>query len=175
MPYPVITKGSASLNTYQNFDGSNLTIAGIEEKAVSPRTSAGSFIGIGTNFNNDAMLVIDLKGSMKYDKNGILNQNLRIRNTIGINSSATQIRYSPLTVEVPLNKNLSFYANPHYTGKYDYKNNKWTNSAGIFAGFTQKIGKNSSLSIEGQRYNLQDIKDNSGKNWGINAILSYNF
>ena len=175
MPYPITTKSSASLSTYQNFDGSNLTIGGLEEGAASKRGYAGAFIGVGTDFNSDAMLVIDLKGKMNYDDNGILNQNLRVRNTIGLNSSATQIRYSPLSVEVPLNKNFSFYANPHYSGKYDYRNDKWTNSAGIFAGFTQKIGKNTSVSIEAQRYNLQDINDNSGKNWGINAIVSYNF
>lgn len=172
MPVPGL-QGSASLSTYQNFDGTNLTIGGVEEKAKSSNGSAGTFLGLGTDFHHDAMVVIDFKGSLNYDNNGILNQNLRVRNTIGLKNTATQIRYSPLSVNVPVGKNTSIYANPHYVGKYNYKTEKWTNSAGVFAGVTQKITPKTSLSLEVQRYNLQDIKDNSGKNWGINAIISY--
>ena len=40
---------------------------------------------------------------------------------------------------------------------------------------TQKLTDKTSLSLEVQRYNLQDIKDNSGKNWGVNAIISWKF
>lgn len=172
MPVPGL-QGSTSLSTYQNFDGTNLTIGGVEEKAKSSNGSASAFLGVGTDFHKDAMVVIDFKGSLNYDKNGILNQNLRVRNTIGLKNTATQIRYSPLSVNVPVGKNTSIYANPHYVGKYNYKTDKWTNSAGVFAGVTQKLSPKTSLSLEVQRYNLQDIKDNSGKNWGINAILSY--
>ena len=165
-------KGNTSISTYQNMDGTNLTIAGLEEKAVGNRGSAGVFLGIGTDFSKDAMAVLDFKGSYNYDKKGILNQNLRIRNTVGLKSAATQIRYSPLSVNIPVTDKTTLYANPHYTGKINYKTNKWTNSAGIFAGVTQDISKNTSISLEAQRYNLQDIKDNSGKNWGINLIIS---
>ena len=119
------------------------------------------------------MAVLDFKGTLNYDKNGIFNQNLRVRNTVGIKSCTTQIRYSPLSVNIPAGKNTSLYANPHYVGKYNYKTDKWTNSAGVFAGVTQKISTKTSLSLEVQRYNLQDIKDNSGKNWGVNAIISW--
>ncbi len=175
MSDPITIKNSVSLNSFQSLDRSNLTIGGLEENVVSKKGSVGAFIGGGTDFNKDVMLIIDMKGKMRYDDKGIFNQNLRVRNTIGINSNTTQIRYSPFSVDVPISNNLSFYANPHYVGKYDYKNDKWTNSAGIFAGFTQKIDKNTAVSIEGQRYNLQDIKDNSGKNWSINAIVNYKF
>ena len=65
--------------------------------------------------------------------------------------------------------------NPHYSGQMDFTTNKWTNSIGVFAGVTQKVNKNLSVSLEGQRYKLQDIKDNSSANWGINAIVSYKF
>ena len=173
MPIPGL-KGTTSLSSYQSIDGSNLTIGGLEEKAVSQRGSAGAFLGAGTDFNKDAMLVLAFKGSMNYDKKGIINQNLRIRNTVGLKSSATQIRYSPLSVNIPVNHKTSLYVNPHYSGKYNYKTNQWNNSAGIFAGITRKINKNTTLSLEGQRYNLQDLKDNSGKNWSINAIISCN-
>lgn len=49
------------------------------------------------------------------------------------------------------------------------------NSIGAFGGVTQKLNDKTSLSVEVQRYNLQDIKDNSTKNWSLNAILSYKF
>ena len=171
MPEPSI-KYNASLNSFQSMDGSNLTIGGIEQKFGLNKGSVSTFLGGGTDFNSDTDLIFDLKGSMNY--NEILNQNLRIRNTIGGDNTATQIRYSPVSVSVPLGKNTSFYANPHYSGKYNYKNNEWTHSAGFLAGVTQKIG-NASISLEGQRYNLQDIKDNSGKNWSINAIVNWQF
>ena len=168
-------KGNTSISTYQNMDGTNLTIAGLEEKAVGNRGSAGVFLGIGTDFSKDAMAVLDFKGSYNYDKKGLFNQNLRVRNTVGLKSSATQIRYSPLSVNVPVSDNTILYANPHYVGKFNYKTDKWTNSAGIFVGATQKVSKNTSVSLEVQRYNLQDIKDNSDKNWGINAIITWTF
>ena len=173
MPVPGLD-GSTSLSSYQNLDGSNLTIGGVEEKAKSRNGSAAAFLGIGTDFNKDAMAVLDFKGALNYDKNGIINQNLRVRNTVGTKSSATQIRYSPLSVNVPVGKNISLYANPHYVGKFNYKTEKWTNSAGVFAGVTQKLSPKTSLSLEVQRYNLQNIKDNSGKNWGVNVIVSHN-
>ena len=57
----------------------------------------------------------------------------------------------------------------------DFRNDKWKNSIGAFGGVTQKLNDKTSLSVEVQRYNLQDIKDNSAKNWSLNAILSYKF
>ena len=167
-------RANVSLNCFQNLDGTNFTMAGLEEKIVSKRGSAGTFLGVGTDFTKEAVAILDLKGSYNYDKSGKMSQNLRIRNTVGTKNSATEIRYSPLSLDIPITEKTSFYANPHYAGKYSYKSNEWTNSAGVFAGFTQKISKNTTLSIEAQRYNLQDIKDNSGKNWGINAILTWN-
>lgn len=172
MTIPII-KGTSSLNSYQNLDGSNITIGGFEEKAINKNGSAGAFLGIGTNFKNEAMVVIDLKGSYNYDQKGIFNQNLRVRNNVGTKNTTTQIRYSPLTVNVPITQKTSAYINPHYSGKYNYKTNDWTNSAGVFAGITQKVSDKTSISVEAQRYNLQDIKDNSGKNWGVNVIVNY--
>lgn len=166
-------KGCASISTYQGLDGNNFTVVGLEEKASSKRASAGAFMGIGSNFKNEASFILDFKGSMNYDTNGILNQNIRIRNNIGTKTSSTQIRYSPLTLNVPVSDKTSLYVNPHYSGKINYKTDKWNHSAGVFAGATQKLSKNTSLSLEVQRYNLQEIKDNSSKNWGINAILSF--
>ena len=62
--------------------------------------------------------------------------------------------------------------NPHYVGTYNYQDNKWTNSAGAFLGVTQKFNDDLSVSAEIQRYNLQNLSDNSGKNWSGNMILS---
>ena len=167
-------KSSTSFSWFHNLDGTRYALAGVEENIVSKKGSAGAFLGIGTDTSTDVKVVLDLKGSYNYDKNGIINQNLRIRNSVGFKSATTDIRYSPLSVNIPITDKTSLYANPHYNGSINYKTNKWTNSAGVFAGFTHKISNNASFSLEAQRYNLQDIKDNSGKNWGINAIISWN-
>lgn len=174
MTQPVKTIGNVSASTYQSLDGSNLTVCGIEEKYKGRNGYAAAFVGVGTNFKNDGMFVLDLKGGYNYDEHGIFNQNLRIRNKLGKKSESVQFRYSPITVNLPVGKNTELYINPHYSGQMDFKKNKWTNSAGVFAGVTQKF-KNTSVSLEVQRYNLQDIKDNNGNNWGVNAIISYKF
>ena len=175
MTKPLNTIGNLSISSFQSFDGSNFTVAGVEEKLKLGKGYTSTFIGAATNFKNDGMFVIDLKGGYNYDKNGIFNQNLRIRNKMGQHTESTQIRYSPLSVDIPVSKKTNVYVNPHYSGQYDYKKDQWTNSIGAFAGVTQKINDKTSISLEGQRYNLQDIKDNSGKNWSINAIVSYKF
>lgn len=175
MAEPLKTVGNVSVSSYLSFDDSNFTVAGAEQKIKLNKGYVSTFVGAGTNFKNDAMFVVDLKGGYNYDKKGVFNQNLRIRNKMGENTESTQIRYSPISVDVPVSKNTNIYINPHYSGQYDYKKDKWTNSVGAFAGVSQKINDNTTISLEGQRYNLQDIKDNSGKNWSINAIVSYKF
>lgn len=164
-----------SASTYQNLDGSNFTLAGYENKLQGQRGYVSAFIGAGTNFKNDIMGVVDLKGGGNYDKRGIVSHNLRVRTKLGKESESVQIRFSPLTVNVPVAKNTSLYLNPHYSGQMDFRKDKWSNSIGAFAGVNQQLNKSTTLSLEAQRYNLQDIKDNSGKNWSINAILSYKF
>ena len=174
MPEPII-KYSASVNSFQSLDGTNQTISGIEQTLPLKGASVSTFLGVGTDFCKNTNVVLDYKARLNYDKNGRLNQNLRIRNTIAGDSSATQIRYSPLSINIPLGNNTDFYANPHYSGKYIHQTDEWKHSIGVFAGVTQKFDKNLSISLEAQRYNLQNIKDNSGENWSINAIISYNF
>lgn len=169
------TMESISAYTYQSLNGSNLTLVGAEEKYKFNKGYASAFLGAATDFKKEGMFVVDLKGGYNYDKQGRFNQNLRIRNKMGKKTEAVQIRYSPISADIPAGKNTNIYVNPHYCGQINLKNNKWTNSAGIFAGVTQKLNENTTLSIEAQRYNLQDIKDNSGENWSINAIVSYKF
>lgn len=160
--------------SYQSLDSSNYSLAGIETKLKGDGKYVSSFIGGGTNFKDTNLnLVVDFKGGMNYDEKGITNQNLRLRTKLGENYQYLQVRYSPLSVNVPVGKNTNLYLNPHYVGQYT-SDGKWTNSAGAFAGISQKIG-DTTLSLEAQRYNLQDINNNSKKNWSLNAILSYKF
>lgn len=170
-----IGKEIVSLSTYQGLDGSNFTLAGYENKLDSSKGYVSAFVGGASNFKNDVMAVLDLKGAHNYDKKGIINQNLRVRTKLGKETEALQIRYSPLSVDVPVGKNTDIYVNPHYTGQMDFRQDKWKNSFGVFAGVNQKLNKSTTVSIEAQRYNLQDIKDNSAKNWSINAIVAYKF
>lgn len=166
---------TVSASTFQSFDGSNFTLAGFEGKLKAKTGYVSAFGGAATDFKQNRLTyVTDLKAGMNYDKNGVFNQNIRIRQKFNSESQSVQIRYSPLSVNIPAGKNTDLYMNAHYCGQINSDSGKWTNSAGIFAGATQKFGK-TSLSLEAQRYNIQDIKDNSGKNWSANVILSYTF
>ena len=158
-----------STSTFQSVDGSNFTTAGYDFKF---QHGLGAYLGMGTDFESSAIGVLDFKESNSYKEGGIIGQNLRVRTKFDGEPMSTQIRFSPCTVNVPVGENTSIYVNPHYVGTYDYKNDTWKNGAGIFAGATQKLNKNVSVSLEGQRYNLQDISDNNGGNWSINAIIS---
>ena len=173
MAEPLKTVGNVLISSYQSPDGSNFTVAGAEQKIKLNKGYVSTFVGAGTNFKNDAMFVVDLKGGYNYDKKGIFNQNLRIRNKMGQNSESTQIRYSPISVDLPVSKNTNIYINPHYSGQYDYKKDKWTNSIGAFGGFSYDINDKAKVSLEGQIYDIPKFKDNS--NYSINVILSYKF
>ena len=171
----VSKKENVSVSSYQMMDGSNFTVGGYEQKLSRSDGSVALFLGGGTDFKKDITTIVDIKGTYNYDKQGIINQNARLRTKLGKESGTTQIRYSPLSVNVPVGKSTNIYVNPHYTGQFDFRNNKWTNSAGVFTGITQNIGKHISISVEVQRYNQQNIKDNGKQNWGINGIVSYTF
>ena len=166
---------SYSVSTYQNLDGSNYTIAAVEEKYKGESSYISGSLGVGTDFKKTFDGVLDLKAGLNYDKKGIINQNIRVRTKLGTNAQSIQIRYSPLSVNVPVGEKTTLYANPHYTGQMNFMTNKWTNSLGIFAGATQQISKDVSVSLEAQRYNLQKPKANGPENWGINAIISCKF
>lgn len=168
----LIPSTNVSVSTFQSFDGSNYTLAGIEGKLKYKNVTFGGFGGVGTDFNGSTSIVTDAKLTHSYNKT--LNQNLRIRNKISEDTNCTQIRYSPLSINIPIGENTNIYANPHYVAQINSNTNEWKHSAGIFVGATQKF-KNLSISAEIQRYNLQNIKDNSGANWSGNVIISYNF
>lgn len=175
MVKPINTESGFYTATYQSMDGSNYTIAGFEQKIKTDGKYASGFLGCGTDFKKtDLDLVIDLKAGMNYDTNGVFNQNARIRTKFQENKQTLQIRYSPISVNVPVGKNTNVYVNPHYVGQIS-SDSKWKNSIGAFAGVTQKFGENTAVSLEAQRYNLQDITNNSAENWGINAVLTYKF
>lgn len=173
------TSTGVSISTYQNFDGSNYTLAGIDYKESYDNLSGSLFFGAGTTFDKkDSFgLVTDVKASHNYA--GVLNQNIRVRTKMTTDNMSLQIRYSPLSVNVPIGENTSLYGNLHYCGQlnknYETKSTTWKNSVGAFAGVSQNIGNNTSVSVEVQRYNLQNIKDNSDANWGVNASICYKF
>lgn len=155
-------------STYQSINGDNFTTAGCDMKFDH---GVGMYTGIGTDFHSKPVIVVDMKGSGQYG-NSVFQHNLRVRTKVSDKTFTSQIRVSPLSINVPLSDKTSIYANPHYSGTYDFDKKNWKHSAGIFGGITQKINDNTKISLEAQRYNLQDIKDNSGKNWSINAVVS---
>lgn len=72
MAEPLKTVGNVSVSSYQSFDDSNFTVAGAEQKIKLNKGYVSTFVGAGTNFKNDAMFVVDLKGGYNYDKKGFL-------------------------------------------------------------------------------------------------------
>lgn len=165
---------SVSIGTYTyNKSSCNQLFTGMENKFKKDNLSFGIFTGVIGTSSDDPALLVDLKECYKYDDKGIFNQNIRIRNCASENTTTTQIRVSPLTVNIPLGKTTSAYVNPHYVGKYNYQTGDWTQGAGVFAGFEQKIGS-TTVALEGQRYNLQDFNNHKG-NWGVNLIVSKSF
>lgn len=165
---------SASCSNYWYNNGVNTTLIGFESKLSSNRLSAAIFNGIALDTKSGGAMVIDLKAGYNYDKNGIVGQNLRIRNNFSEGAVSTQFRYSPCTVNVPVAENTTVYLNPHGVAKYNYTNKEWDTSVGAFLGVTQNFKKGVSVSLEGQRYNIQEPHENDG-NWGVNFIISKKF
>ena len=160
-----------SVSTFQNMDGSNFTTAGIETKILSGKGNLSTYTGVATNFNNNAISAIfDFKGSMPYGESN-LSGSFRIRNNISDNSQTVQFRVQPTNINVPLNNNVSLYADPYVAMKVDYKTGDTTTNVGIFAGASAKVGK-ASVFVESQLYDVSKI---SSRTTGINAGISIPF
>ncbi len=171
MSEPII---KATLGTYQNFDGTSTEFVGAEVGLNNKKSYIGTGISVATDgFKKNPYGLFDIKGKVKHNKN--FDSNIRIRTAFDTDIKSTQIRVSPLSVNVPISKNASIYSNTHYSGKYNYKTDEFKHSVGNFTGVSLNINEHINLEGEIQRYNLQDIKDNSSKNWGCNVIVSYKF
>lgn len=164
-----------TFGTYQYCDGNNTAFGGAETRYANKN----SYVGIGGFVASDNLKnpygLFDLKGKLNYDKNGIFEQNIRVRTAFDDDLKTTQIRYSPLSINIPIEDNLSVYSNTHYSGKYNFDTQKWKHSAGNFTGISWDVGEKDNLSLEAQRYNLQNLKDNSSENWSVNLMYTHKF
>ena len=164
-----------TLGAYQYCDGNNISFAGSEVRYGNNN----GYVGVGgyvasENLKNPYGL-FDLKGKLNYDKKGIVEQNIRIRTAFDDDIKSTQIRYSPVTVNIPVGKDVSIYSNTHYSGKYNFDSGKWKHSAGNFTGVSWDISKKDNLALEAQRYNIQDFKNNKPENWSVNLMFTHKF
>ena len=167
-----------TIGAYQYFDGKNMSFGGAETRSVGKQ----GYIGLGgfvasEDFKNPYGLV-DIKGKWNYDKKGIFDQNIRVRTAFDDDLKTTQIRYSPVTVNIPINDDISVYTNTHYSGKYNYQSKEWSHSIGNFTGISCDLGEKNNLALEVQRYNLQDLKtkkENEASNWSVNLMYTYKF
>ena len=168
-------KTRAVYGTYQNFNNTFTSFSGAEAR----HSIEGGYIGLGMSVATDDMKshygLLDVKGKLNYDSSGTFEQNLRIRTAVDKEPKSTQIRYSPLTVNIDLTDNVSIYSNTHYSGKYNFDSGKWDHSAGNFTGVSWDIDKKNNLSVEAQRYNIQDFTNNSSENWSVNLMYTYKF
>lgn len=151
---------SVYVATYQDFDGSNYTLAGLDVKfADSKDGSASFFIGGGTDIGSKQYeFVSDFKGKLNY--NDVFNMNGRIRTKVGSKDGETtqccQFRLSPLSADIPVGKNTSIYINPYYKMQTDLHGDT-KHSVGAFTGLSQKFSDNVSGFVELEHYNLQNI------------------
>lgn len=163
------------LGTYQYCNGSNTVFGGGEARY----SDNGNYIGIGGFVASDEFKnpygLFDIKGKVNYDSNGIFDQNIRVRTAFDDNLKSTQIRYSPITVNIPIDENISIYSNTHYSGKYNFDTKEWKHSIGNFTGVSYDVSKQDNISLEVQRYNLQKPNDNSPENWSVNLMFSHKF
>lgn len=156
--------------TYQNMDKSNTTMAirSVNFQAAKNLTlTAGG--GASTNFNGINNLM--LEGKAKYNIDSHFSVQARVRNAASSKQNTVQFRLSP-GFKANVNDNTSIYVNPYAAAKYNYESGKITTDKGVFAGISHKLHPMVTLSGEIQKYNGLD---NGSENWGINAILSYNF
>lgn len=165
-----------SATTFQYCDGTNTVLVGPEVRYNYPRGYVGLGVAAATDNQKDLYGLLDVKAKCNYDNKGVFDQNLRIRTAIdGDGAKSTQVRYSPFTVNIPISDEMSIYTNIHYSGKYSYETNNWKHSIGNFTGVSWDVTPKDNLSLEGQRYNLQDLSDNSGGNWSINLSYTHKF
>ena len=165
----------ASIGTYHGFDGSNTSFAGSEMRYGGKKWYVGAGAYLASNDLKDLYGLVDAKAKLAYDSKSVFEQNLRVRTAYDKDVKTTQIRYSPVTVNIPITKDVTAYSNTHYSGKYNFDEKTWSHSIGNFTGVSCKVSKKENIALEVQRYNLQDIKDNSSKNWSFNFILTHNF
>ena len=165
----------ATASTFQYGDGNNTCLVGGEARY----NIKSSYIGLGGNIATDNFKnvygVIDFKGKLNYDSKGIFEQNLRIRTAFDDELKSTQIRYSPLTVNVPITDKISIYNNLNYAAKHNYQTQEWTHSLSDFLGISINATKNLNISLEGQVYNLQDCKNFGNDDVSANIFVTWKF
>ena len=165
-----------TVGSFQYGDGNNTSFAGCELRYTTNKSNNfGLASYIATNNFNNSYGLFDLKGKVNYDSKGMFEQNLRIRTAFDDDLTSTQIRYSPFTVNIPINDKVSIYNNLNYAAKYNYENKNWSHSASDFLGVSINATKNLNISVEGQVYNLQDIKNISSKDFSANLFVTWNF
>ncbi len=159
-----------SLQTYQNFDGSNTTML-LHSETYSNGKGLSLSAGLGGSTNFCGKNSVILEGKAKYNIDSHFSAQVRLRNSFSVRGSYSQLRFAP-GYKTNVKKNVSIYANPYAAVKYNYLERDISTDIGAFAGCTYKLPKNFSITGEVQKYN--GFKDGP-ENWGVNVILSYNF
>ena len=173
MPNPISINRDVTISTFQGLNGKNQTIAMCNGTYnVTPKVSVSAGVGVETDFTDNVGAAFDVKGKYKFDDHFSVQG--RVRTLVSDEKGTTQIRIAP-TAQTKIAEGTTIYATPYYAYKVDFKNGGDNHSIGAFAGITQKVGKNTDISFEAQRYNLQEIRNNSADNWSVNATLTHRF
>ena len=167
---------SIYIATYQDLDGSNYTLGGIDVKFASGQDGSASFlIGGGADFANKKYeFITELRGKLNYTDN--FNCNARVRakagSTNGDMSQICEFRLSPVAADIPVSKNTSIYLNPYYKLKSDL-HGKTSHHVGAFTGVSHKLSNKISGFAEVECNDV--LKRNLQQNTSINLGLRVNF
>jgi len=170
MPVNPTTKISAS--SFQQCDGTNFTTVGVDNTFKTENGSLGVYTGVGMTFDGKKQsAIVDFKGTMPYGDSPV-SGGFRIRNNLNENSQSVQVRLQPCTLNVPVGSGTSLYVTPYATAKINYKTGDTKTNFGGFAGVSQKIGRNTSVFVEGQIYDAAKInKNTTSVNAGISVTI----
>ena len=159
MPINATTK--VSISSFQQCDGTNFTTAGVDNSFKAGQGNLGVYSGVGLTFDGKpASAIIDFKGSVPYG-NSPISGGFRVRNNLCEDSQTVQFRLQPCTVTAPIGDKTNVYATPYVATKVNYKTGDTSTNIGGFAGVSQKIGKNTSVFVEGQIYDVSKINKNT--------------
>lgn len=158
------------LASYQNMDNTNTTVA---MRAVNVQTSKNvslsAGIGGSTNFKGNNAVMFEAKA--KYNFNEHFSVQGRMRNSVSTKQNTFQFRLTP-GYKTNLSDKTSIYANPYVVAKYNAKQDKWSIDKAAFVGVSYQALPN--LTVSGELEKYHGLEGGAG-NWGVNAILSYNF
>lgn len=168
---PVKVTPKAYAATYQQFDGSNTTIAAGGVGLKFEHCQLDAYGGLVTNYQKGGTGgTVDAKVMFPYAN--VCSGGVRFKSSLTPSTKNAQIRLHPANVNVPVSNNVSIYTQPYAV--FHFKNNKGFNGAKLcdITGVSLNLNKNMSMYAEVQFYDLSKVtKETTSCNLGLNFVF----